>query len=333
MSKLAIRLALTTAGALQRRLSIVLFHRVLSAPDALLPDEPDIVRFAEQISWLRDCFRILPLTDAAARLAAGTLPARALCITFDDGYRDNADNALPVLQDLGVPATFFVTTRYLAGGMMWNDRVVEAVRHWPEAHTHLDISMHGLQSPALAMGRKAVMENVLLQMKYLDYGVRETLADELLARSAAPARRMMMNESEIRTLHAAGMEIGGHTVSHPILCKLPASEARREIADNKSTLEQIIGAPLTSFAYPNGKPQRDYGAEHVAMLRERGYRYALTTSAGAANRSTSLLQLPRFTPWDRDATRYLARMAANYFRAPECVDESVKVAATAQPAR
>ena len=322
MSKLGIRLALTTAGALQRRLSIVLFHRVLSAPDPLLVDEPDMARFAEQIIWLRDCFRILPLTEAAARLADGSLPARALCVSFDDGYRDNAINALPILQRLGVPATFFVTTRYLTGGMMWNDRVVEAVRHWPQSQAIIDVASHGLNSPDLALGRKAVMEDLLGQMKYLPYGTRDALADELLARSGAPALRMMMDDDEIRRLHAAGMEIGGHTVSHPILCKLPADEARREIVENKAALEQIIGAPLLSFAYPNGKPHQDYETAHVAMLRECGYRYALTTSPGAATADTSLLQLPRFTPWDRQQSKYLARMVANYFRNPVCVAEA-----------
>ncbi|MEQ8662759.1 MAG: polysaccharide deacetylase family protein, partial [Gammaproteobacteria bacterium] len=119
---------------------------------------------------------------------------------------------------------------------------------------------------------------------------------------------------EIRALHAAGMEIGGHTESHPILAGLPDADAAGEIARNKSTLEDIIGAPLTTFAYPNGTPGRDYDTRHVTMLRTCGYRYALTTAAGTACATTDPLQVPRFSPWDRDRGRYLARMAMNYFR-------------------
>ena len=313
-------MALSVAALHARRLSIVLFHRVLDAPDTLLVDEPDIARFAEQMRWLSSSFNVLPLDVAVPRLIAGTLPARALCITFDDGYRDNALNALPVLKSLGLPATFFVTTRYINGGMMWNDRVVEALRHWPG--THMDVSDFGLGTHALDGTRSALLATLLPQIKYRPYAEREALADELLARSGAPLTRMMMDEDEIRALRRAGMEVGGHTVSHPILCALDAAAASDEIGSNKRALETITGDSLQSFAYPNGQPHRDYDARHIAMLRECGYRWALTTSPGTADQHTPPYQLPRFTPWDRSAPKYLARMLKNYFQAPTCVDEA-----------
>ena len=321
MIGLATRLALRAAALRERRLSIVLFHHVLSAPDALLVDEPDIARFSAQMRWLRASFNILPLRTAVEQLCAGTLPARALCITFDDGYRDNALNAVPVLRSLGLPATFFVTTRYINGGMMWNDRVVEAVRHWPG--TQMELMDFGLGTVGLASGRQHALAQLLPQIKYRPYADREALADELLARSGAATTRMMMDENEIRSLVRAGMEVGGHTVSHPILCALETRAAADEIRTNKSDLEGIIGTPLSSFAYPNGQPQRDYDARHIAILRDSGYRCALSTSAGTAAQHTSLYQLPRFTPWDRSAAKYLARMLVNYFQAPSCVDETV----------
>lgn len=320
MFALGTRVALSAAALHGRRLSIVLFHRVLAAPDSLLVDEPDIASFAEQMRWLRASFRVLPLRAAVEHLVAGTLPARALCITFDDGYRDNAQNALPVLQSLGLPASFFVTTRYIDGGMMWNDRVVEAVRHWPGTGMDLrrfELGLHGFET-----GRAGALASLLPQIKYRPYAEREALADELLALSGAPTTRMMMDEAEILGLHRAGMEIGGHTVSHPILCALDEAAAGAEIRDNKRTLEGIIGAPLWSFAYPNGQPHRDYDARHIAILRECGYHCALSTSPGTADQGTSRYQLPRFTPWDRSAPKYLARMLKNYFQAPTCVDEA-----------
>ena len=103
--------------------------------------------------------------------------------------------------------------------------------------------------------------------------------------------------------------------------------AGREIADNKAQLEAIIGQPLESFAYPNGKPFRDYNASHIAMLRACGYRYALSTSPGTATRATSVYQLPRFTPWDRTQLKYLTRMLRNYRSDAEQVPETA--AATA----
>ena len=313
------KLALMAAGAIQRRLSIVLFHRVLSVPDDLLIDEPDIARFAEQISWLRDRFTLLPLREAVTRLFAGELPSGALCITFDDGYRDNLLNAVPVLQDLGVRATFFVTTRFMDGGMMWNDRVAEAVRAW--SHREMDLREFGLPIVSLAPGRHLAMESIVKLLKYKPFEDRDTISDALLARSGGNQERKMMDASEIRRLHDAGMEIGGHTVSHPILCSLSRLQAQREIADNKAALEAIIKEPLVSFAYPNGRPHQDYDTEHVALVRACGYRCALTTAAGAASKADSPYQLPRFTPWDRQQPKYLARMVRNYFREPERVAE------------
>ena len=316
----ASRLALTMFAMVESRLSVVLFHHVLPSVDALLPDEPDSTAFAAQMRWLKGSFRILPLRDAATRLAAGTLPARSLCVTFDDGYRDNAQHALPVLRELAIPATFFVTTRYLAGGLLWNDRVIEALRAWPT--DHVDLAPYGLATVSLAGGRHAALAQLLPVIKYLPYDQREAVSADLLTRSGAPSARLMMDEDDIRALHRAGMEIGGHTRSHPILCELDNDRAEREIVDNKSELETIIGQPIETFAYPNGQPHRDYDWRHVAMLKRCGYRHALTTAAGTATRSSSAWQLPRFTPWDKSRERYVARLMRNYFTDGAEVDEA-----------
>ena len=92
--------------------------------------------------WIRSWFNVLPLALAVERLRQGDLPARALAITFDDGYADNAEVAAPILERLGLPATFFVTTGFLQGGCMWNDRVIEALRNC--AADELDLSELGL---------------------------------------------------------------------------------------------------------------------------------------------------------------------------------------------
>lgn len=320
MIAFATKLALAAAGALERRLSVVLFHRVVTQPDALLMHEPDTRRFAEQLAWLQASFNILPLPDALERLYSGRLPAGALAISFDDGYRDNVFNALPVLKHYGLPATFFVTSGYLDGGMMWNDRVVEAVRHWPTSQ--IDLDNHALGVHALASGRAQVMELLLQALKYRAYPERDAIADELHVRSGAPPMRMMMDAHDIRCLRAAGMTIGGHTANHPILHAMSRAGAEREIVENKTALEAILGEQIEIFAYPNGKPFRDFDGREIEILRHSGYRYALTTSDGTADRHTSAFQIPRFTPWDLRCERYLARMLLNYFRRPQRVPES-----------
>jgi peptidoglycan/xylan/chitin deacetylase (PgdA/CDA1 family) len=115
---LRLPLSLLSPAGERGRLSILIFHRVLARPDPLSPDEPDVVEFEAQMRWVRSWFNVLPLGAAIDRLYAGTIPPRALAITFDDGYADNEELAAPILARLGLSATFFISTGYLGGGIM-----------------------------------------------------------------------------------------------------------------------------------------------------------------------------------------------------------------------
>jgi peptidoglycan/xylan/chitin deacetylase (PgdA/CDA1 family) len=121
----------------------------------------------------------------------------------------------------------------------------------------------------------------------------------------------MMTSDQVRALHAAGMEIGAHTVTHPILAEVTDERARHEIAVSRSRLQAIIGAPVRLFAYPNGIPRRDYYAEHAALARELGFDAAVSTAWGAARAGDDPYQIPRFTPWDRADWRFGLRIAMN----------------------
>ncbi len=307
--------SIAARGGVRQRLSILIYHRVLAQPDPLFPHELDAARFERQLALVKECFRLVPLRDGLRGLREGTLPARAACITFDDGYADNAEIALPILQRHGAPATFFVASGFLDGGRMWNDTVIELVRRAPAT---VDLTRAGfgmLQLDTVAQ-RRAAIGALLDQLKYLPLAARQERVDQLceLVPVALPDD-LMMRSAQVRQLHAAGMEIGGHTVRHPILARLDAAAARREIADGKDALEGLIGAPLRSFAYPNGKPGQDYLAEHARMARELGFEAALTTSWGAAGPASDPFQLPRFTPWDPRPGRFVLRMLQNLRRA------------------
>ena len=98
------------------RLSTLIFHRVPKHRDALFPNEVDAERFEQMMSLVARAFRVLPLAEAAECLLNRDLPQRALCITFDDGYADNHDIALPILRRLGLHATFYIATGFIDGG-------------------------------------------------------------------------------------------------------------------------------------------------------------------------------------------------------------------------
>lgn len=294
------------------RLSILIYHRVLPEPDPLFPSEVDSARFDHQMQQVSRLFNVLPLTVAVERLKSGTLPARAACITFDDGYADNAEIALPILKKHGIPATFFIATGYLDGGIMFNDSIIESIRM--TKGLSIDLSPIGLSEfplDTIAQKRFAI-GNILSCLKYKPLAQRQTLVDALssLASVQLPAD-LMMKSGQVKRLSDSGMEIGGHTVNHPILASIDRDTAKAEIANNKQHLEELTGKPVRLFAYPNGKPDTDYLAAHVAIVKELGFDAAVSTAKGVANRHSDLFQLPRFTPWDRSSLRFSLRLIGN----------------------
>jgi len=305
---------LSPAGP-EARLSVLIFHRVLASSDPLFPDEPDAARFDQICGWMARWFNVLPLDIAVNSLRAGTLPARAAAITFDDGYADNHDVALPILRRHGLSATFFIATSFLDGGRMWNDTVIECVRRAPGPR--LDLGWLGLPGVGpLEVGdwatKRAAIGQLLRALKYQPLPRRNALVEQLAAtNSGLLPQGLMMRSEQVRTLRDAGMQVGAHTQTHPILAKLSREQARAEMLGSKQTLEGLLSEPVRSFAYPNGKPDTDYSAESVQIARELGFELAVSTAWGAASRSMDPLQIPRFTPWDRSRWRYAARLANN----------------------
>jgi peptidoglycan/xylan/chitin deacetylase (PgdA/CDA1 family) len=306
---------LSPAGP-RARLSILIYHRVLAETDPIFPAEPTCASFDRQMAMLKASFNVLPLHEAVARLQAGALPARAACITFDDGYADNLTLATPILKKHGLHATFFIATHYLNGGRMFNDTVIEAIRRSP--HTTLDLSPLDLGRFDIATpeAKARAIGQILPQVKYLALDAREQAVARVaeIAASGPLPDDLMMTTEQLKALHAAGMEIGGHTARHPILAKLDAEAVRNEIAAGKVFLEQTLGTSLRLFAYPNGKPGADYLPEQAAIVRELGFAAAVSTQWGSANRESDVFQLPRFTPWSPQAARFVPMLLANLRR-------------------
>lgn len=303
------------------RLSIFIFHRVLPAPDPMADDVPQAAAFDAICRWFAAWFNVLPLGRAAELLAQGELPERAAAITFDDGYEDNASVAAPILQRHGLTATFFVATDYLDGGCMWNDVVTEAVRQCPAPV--LDLSE--LPVAGQPLGRYAVADwaqkrlaaqQLTAQVKYLFPEQRRQLVADIagVAQARLPTA-LMMRSTQVRQLVDMGMSVGAHTATHPILARLGRVAAQADIARSKQVLEGILQREVSLFAYPNGKPGTDYLPDTVEAVRACGFKTAVTTAWGAAGQGADLLQLPRFTPWDRARLRFGLRVARNLFDA------------------
>jgi peptidoglycan/xylan/chitin deacetylase (PgdA/CDA1 family) len=289
-------------GSAARRLLILTYHRVLPSRDAQLRGDPTAAEFDTQIATLKSRFNVVRLDEGVERLRKGTLEPASVAITFDDGYADNHDVALPILRRHGATATFFIANGYLDGRRMWNDTVIESVRRIQRPSIALAEVDAALSPDPLPLGsadeRYATTQAIIDAIKHLDPSRREAITQRLAETAATPLPDdLMMTSAKVRALHGAGMLIGAHTVHHPVLTAVDPGTAEREIADGRAALANIVGEPIRFFAYPNGRPGRDYDRRHVDIVRRLGFDAAVSTAHGFAESHSDFAQLPRVAAW------------------------------------
>lgn len=310
-------LGLSLKGGDKNRLSIIDYHRITPVKDPYV----DSVTQSEldwQCSILKKYFNVLPLGQAIELLQKGQLPPRSVVITFDDGYANNHSLALPVLKKWDLPATFFIASGFLDGGIMWNDAIIETFRR--TNYESLEISslapipddIKGTFDLSTQEKRVALANKFRLAVKYLDLSEREKIVANLIEIADVDLpKNIMLTSDQVKDMYVSGMDIGGHTLLHPILTTLPVEKAKQQILKDKEKLQKIIGAEINHFAYPNGIPGKDFLPVHTDILKEAGYKAAVTTKSGVSNPQTDIYQLPRFSPWDKSTFRYLYRMFMN----------------------
>ena len=313
LAEAAARLAMTVAS--RDRLSVLIYHRVPAQPDELLPGEPCAAEFERTMRWVKSVFNVIPLEDGVAGIKSGKLPPRALSITFDDGYANNATVAAPILKRLGLHATFFIATGFLDGGRMFNDTVIEAIRGYKGDMLDLEAVGLGVHSTGSLEDRRRAIDAILTGIKYRPEGERGTLADDV-ARAArvVPPDNLMMTSEQAGGVAEQGFALGGHTVNHPILAQIDQAVARDEIERGRRRVAELAGREVRLFAYPNGKPQRDYVKASAELVRSLGFLGAVTTSGGAASVRSDPFQIPRFTPWDMRPARFTSQLWSNAVR-------------------
>jgi peptidoglycan/xylan/chitin deacetylase (PgdA/CDA1 family) len=296
----------------KQRLSILTYHRVLPAFDYMCPAEPTVSDFEWQMELLSQQFNPLSLSDALSLLEYGELPDRAVCVTFDDGYANNEELALPVLERFGIPATMFVSTDFLNGGRMWNDTVIEALRI--AEGTVLDLKSLGLDVHDISSieARRRAAGTIIREIKHWPPEKRSEAVGMIESMVGPLPDNMMMSDDQVRHLSASGIEIGAHTRSHPILSTLELNQVRDEIVGSQAYLERVLDSPIRYFAYPNGRPGIDYRMEHRDLVEISGFDAAVSTNWGVVSGLSDKWQLPRFTPWDKTPLRFMVRLLLNF---------------------
>ena len=302
---------LQLAGKLlsRNKLSILIYHQVLAEHDPMRPSEPTAEVFDWHMRLLRRYFTPLSLDDALHHLQHNTLPANAVCVTFDDGYLNNLTVAQPILAKYKIPATVYIATGFSQGTNMWNDRVM----HLFADKDRQQISLHGkLIKLADWPQRRQLAQQWLMKLKYLPVGPRLAEVEQFYQENnVSEQTSLMMTPLQIKQLADTGVTIGAHTINHPILKVLPVAEQQTEIVQSKQQLEQWVGQPVNHFAYPNGVFDRDFDDTAVNIVQQVGFSTAVATDWGVSGMASSPHKLRRFTPWDRTALKFHARLIAN----------------------
>ena len=302
------------------RLAILMYHGV--EPEPLSPP-CDYVNDAHslrcQLEYVRRHFRVLPIEEALDRLRDGRLPRRALVITFDDGTRNLALHAGPVLRDLGLPAAVFLATGPMGTGeALWPDRLWIAFAR--TTVSEIDLADVGLGTHSLRRPEDCnrVRDMVVQHFKHLPDAERIARVDSLVAALGADVDAydgpfQLLSWDDAHTLAADGrISLHPHTVTHPILARCSDEKVDYEISESCRTVERETGRPTIVFAYPNGGAG-DFDERAREALRRNGIRWALATTHGLADRYSDPLALPRIGIGN-DPSMALFRLKVSGFR-------------------
>jgi peptidoglycan/xylan/chitin deacetylase (PgdA/CDA1 family) len=287
---------------------ILVYHRVNDERANFFPGVP-VERFQRQMEVLARHATVLPLGELVERVLGRDLPPRSVAITFDDGYRDNYECAYPVLRALQLPATIFLATGPLdTDARLWHDRVFDAF----ERADGGPLTIRGRSFPMSPLGaRRLTLQDVLTTLRSLGREERDRMVDEIeeQAGGAAPGgRAAMLSWDQIREMADGGITFGAHTVSHPILTRLPRGEAEAEIRGSRAAIESRLGRTVDQFAYPNGT-RTDFNETIQQMLREQGFRCAVTTMWGINDASSNPFELRRVGFWNTEPDLIPLRLA------------------------
>ena len=298
------------------RPAILMYHRVASLRHDPWELAVAPARFAEQIAFLARHRTPLAMPELVRRLEAGTLPANAIGVTFDDGYRDNLVQAKPVLARHGVPATVFLATGYIGGEQpYWWDElalmILEAPGPVSDAQVcrgvqvplvwggmepaDLDPAWRGWDEPRTARQRAYVTLWSQMQVTTVEERKRVLAAMRPRFPISPDPLSLPMRVDEVRTLLEGGvMTVEAHTVHHASLTDTPDAEGRDEIAESAAHCRAWSGYPVEGFAFPYG----NYNAAAADAVRAAGLRWACTTEGLflETKGSADYLALPRLTP-------------------------------------
>lgn len=290
-------------------ITILCFHRVAQRGSPLAAVYPTAEQFAWKIQSVLEVMPIVPLQEALLSLQTGQLKQSCAAITFDDGYLDNFDIAMPILNSLGATATFFVCTGFLGSTGLPGERLRSAMLANQKKDTNLD----DLSLPSIQCGTSdqvlAQHSRLNMTFKRLSPQLRDTLCDRILERlDYQSSESIMMSPHHLQGLVRQGMAVGSHSHRHVIPTTVPMQEFEADLSQSFAVLKTVLGEQPKIYAYPNGKVETDFNASHRATLERCEVSFALSTQMGLIRRPFDQFNVRRFTPWESSKSAYKRRL-------------------------
>jgi len=297
--------------ATQRHVTLILcYHRIAEGvenPSFLCVSPGNFAAHLEELARWREPSTLSDLSSPSRR--------PRVVVTFDDGYRDNLEVALPIAESKGVPITVFVTSGMLGdtNGFWW-DRLGELLRARPHEPGEFLVESGG-KTWVVPLGgsdprsdfEAARRHLVPLPVPDIERAL-EVASERWSVSSAAPEDALPLSCEELSRLGESELAtIGAHTVDHARLPGRPEAEQERTITDSKHELEGLLGRAVTHFAYPFGR-RGDFDEVTVAAVRRAGFETACTTLPGSADPSTDRHRLPRRLVMDWSRARFRVQL-------------------------
>jgi peptidoglycan/xylan/chitin deacetylase (PgdA/CDA1 family) len=263
----------------RRRPLVLCYHGVCQAS----PDVPDLERlqvprrlFEDQMHFLLRHYRPVTLQQVRRHLEGNCmLPARAVLVTFDDGYRNVIENALPILKALGIPCALFLVAGLVGTGRsIWTAEL----EWWHRDDPDLSAKKHRLK----ALGQR---ERAQALRSLLPAGAPLPQCDVSLARW-----------EDLRPWVGADVAVGSHGLSHESLSSCGDTALAQELFDSRTQIEACLGVSVEALAYPNG----DYSSKVIAEAKHKGYSLAFTTTPRHLVRGEDTFTVPRILVGARD---------------------------------
>jgi len=296
---------------------VLLYHRVasLACDPEMLSVTPE--NFRAQMRYLKENFPLVRFEDDWK-----AAPKPAIAVTFDDGYADNWLEALPILEEVGVPATIFITTGVIGTGRVfwWHEleQMLLARQDLPATFTLNDDRHAGTWPTDTGREREELYHAMVRLMNNTDATNRDNWLSQLHrwagGEAAASGIHRVMTVAEARRLaHSSLVTVGAHTVTHTRLSTLCGDAQRDEITASKQQLEEWLGCEIAVFSYPFGR-RRDYTRKSCAICREAGFIKAAANFPGQAHRWTDPYQIPRHLVRDWPVEQFAERLRGFWTR-------------------